>query len=115
MQLSVDQDSSSRGDDASNVNMTSMFNPQVQVNHHMHTTVNPNMKHPVFPSLNNELVSDYSGLQSTSWQPNGPPNQFLTTKNSLFSKQSNSVVTQEDQLIQDMKTKESIVHVRKLL
>ena len=50
-----------------------MFNPQVKINQHqmmvMNSTLNPNSTKPnpssVFPSLlNNELVSDYSGLQS---------------------------------------------------
>ena len=40
---------------------------------------------------------------------------MLTTKNSYFSKQSNSVITQEDQLLQDIVTKESIKQVQKLL
>lgn len=75
---------------------------------------------PIFPSINNDLGSDYSGFHANSQniqhkQPAHTNKQFLTTKNSLFSKQSNSVVTQEDQLLQDMKTKESIVHVRQML
>ena len=39
---------------------------------------------------------------------------MLTTKNSLFSKQSNSVVTQEDQYLQDKKATESVRRVREL-
>ena len=63
----------------------------------------------------NEQASDYSSLQGMPWHAQLNTQGFLTAKNSLFSKHSNSVVTQEDQFLQDIKTNESIGLVRQLM